>query len=189
MSRELKIILGMSMGAVIIFASAVGAYLAVRRLPEFIANQYGYNDESMSEDPARVEAAAALIARFDPPAGFEPKFMTDLYGTTIVAYERDGDSVIMLMQASDVWGSDPEALQQSMLEETGDELKVVEQHTVSILGEPAVLTLYETSGPGEIQRALYTTFKNRSGMVLLSIYAPVHAWNQAEIDTFIASIH
>ncbi len=193
MNRDPKIILGMTLGVVIIFASALGAYLALRRLPELVASQYsafGAGEQTMSDDPADVRAAAASIAAFDLPSGFKPQFMTDMYDMVIVAYQRGVDEVIMLMQTTDTSEGSVDELQQSMRDETGeDEMKVVEQRSIQIKGQPAALTVYESTAPGEVQRWLYTTFKNRSGVVLLSVYAPAHAWNQTEIDAFIASIH
>ena len=69
-------------------------------------------------------------------------------------------------------------------------MKVIEEQAVTIRGEATTLVISEgTNGDGQLYRSANAAFAGKDGQALLSFSGLTNAWDQAMIDSFIASIH
>ena len=147
-------------------------------------------------DTARIVAkAAAQIAAFELPPGYEPEFGLHALGYTVVAYNPGDDrSHLYLIQSEEAAGGAAlERVLQELVPGSQDaktRMTVREQRPFTLRDQPVTLIISTgTNGAGEAIQQLTTLFQGKNGPVLLVLSEPVARWNQATIDTFLASIH
>jgi len=147
-------------------------------------------------DTERIVAkAAAQIAGFDLPPGYEPAFGLHALGYTVVAYDPGDDrSHLYLIQSADA--ADGAALESALQRrlpgsrDAKDRMTVIEQRPFTLHDQPVTLVISAgTNGAGEEIQQLTTVFPGRGGPVLLVLLEPAGRWNQATVDTFLTSIH
>ena len=147
-------------------------------------------------DTAHIVAkAAAQIAAFELPPGYEPEFGLHALGYTVVAYNPGDDrSHLYLIQSEEAAGG--AALEKALHElvpgshDEKTRMTVLEQRPFTLRGESVTLIISAgTNGAGEAIQQLTTLFQGKGGPVLLVLSEPIARWHQATIDTFLASIH
>jgi hypothetical protein len=140
---------------------------------------------------------AGEIADFTVPDGFSPGFSMNLAGSTMVGYDHsDGRSHIFLMQAPDSAGITAEELEQQMRDaiassqgQSPTEVVESEEVALTILGQDVtgVMGRGTSSEDNADYRVLTVPFAGKGGPAILIIERPEASWDQAEVDTFIAS--
>jgi hypothetical protein len=152
-------------------------------------------DAAINTNTEKVVDAAAEIADFDLPAGYQPEFSASLEGYILVSYNPgDGHSHLYLIQSEKE--SDGEKLA-SMVEQIAPgsydpqtRMKVIETRLVTVRGQEETLVISEgVTSEGETYRQVTVTFQGKGGPALLMLSEPVTRWNQESVDAFIASIH
>ena len=140
---------------------------------------------------------AAEIAQFELPAGFSPEAGVSLAGTTMVTYSHsDGRSHIFLIQAPESSGMTAAQLEQSLRDSLASsqgagavEMQDTEEVPLTIRGEQVtgLMGTGQSSSDNTSYSALTVPFTGDGGPALLMIQRPTDSWDQAEVDTFLAS--
>ena len=142
----------------------------------------------------QVANAAAEIADFDLPAGYQPEFSASLEGYTLVSYNPgDGHSHLYLIQSEKE--TDGEKLA-SMVEQIAPgsydpqtRMTVIETRPVTIREQEVTLVISEgVTSEGETYRQVMAAFQGKGGPALVVLSGPATSWNQHSVDAFIASI-
>jgi hypothetical protein len=146
-------------------------------------------------DPEQVSISALEIADFDLPVGYHVDFSTNLMGYLVLAYSRGaGPSHLYLIQSDKE--SDGEKLAQVLDEvvvgsgapET--RMTVIETHSVSVRGQETTLVISDyVNSEGVAYRQAAVAFPGNGGPALLVFSERVESWEQATVDTLLASIH
>ena len=143
-------------------------------------------------------AKAAEIAEFNPPEGFTADFSMDVGGMLMIGYNRaDSNSHLFLIQAPESSGVTREQLEQSLRDAVASnqdssavETTTTEEIPMTIRGEEVTATVGTgTSGPNNerTMRVLTVPFTGNGGPALLLYQTDEAEWDQAEVDTFLAS--
>ena len=140
---------------------------------------------------------AAEIAQFELPAGFSPEAGVSLAGTTMVTYSHsDGRSHIFLIQAPGSSGMTAAQVEQSLRDSLASsqgagavEMQDTEEVPLTIRGEQVtgLMGTGQSSSDNTSYSALTVPFTGDGGPALLMIQRPTDSWDQAEVDTFLAS--
>lgn len=149
---------------------------------------------SFSTESEQVASAAAEIAGFDLPAGYNADFTARLMGYTFAAFDPgDGHSHLYLIQSGD--GADGEKLE-SMLDEvvpgssnSHTRMTIVETRPVVVRDEESTLVISEgVNSAGETYRQASVAFQGDGGPALLVFSEPTTRWDPATLDALLASI-
>lgn len=152
-------------------------------------------DATINIENDKVASAAAEIADFDLPAGYNPEISARLKGYSLVSYNPgDGNSHLYLIQSENE--SDGKKLA-NMLEQmtpgfhdAQTRMTVIESRLVTIRGEDVTLVISEgVTSEGETYRQITVPFQGKSGPSLLVFSEPITRWDQETADALIASIH
>ncbi len=188
MNRTTKIILIIVASLIVLGVIAVGSVALIAG--RFVA-------KSVASSPAAVQEAAAKIADFDLPEGYETDYAIQMVGFTMAAYDPgDGHSHLMLIQfPSGVQVNESEMRRQ--LEKVArdpnrdqNRVRIVAQTPVTIRGQQATATYSEgTNSAGQPYRSVMAAFVGKGcGPAMIVFEEPVSRWDQARVDALIASI-
>ena len=139
---------------------------------------------------------ATQIAAFDAPAGYAADFGMDVGGTVVVSYSNaDTNGHFFLIQAPESSGMDRAQLEQALRDALASgagneavEATEVEEIPMTIRGEEVTATVGTATGSSMgAMRILTVPFTGDGGPALLMYQVPEAAWDQAEVDAFIAS--
>jgi len=164
-----------------------------------LAGSFGWLvSRGVSTAPLDVESVAAQIAEFSLPAGYRPEASALVLGVAWAYYlSGDRNGHIMFLQLPASVNLDQARLERELWRaaRSGDGadwagLRKVGERQATIRGQPVTLTISEgTSGDnGDPFRALAGIFQGKGGRALLVISEPIAGWNDARIDTFLASL-
>lgn len=142
----------------------------------------------------QITNAAAAIADFDLPANYRPEFSASLEGYTFVSYNLGDDhSHLYLIQSEKE--SDGEKLASAVEQiapgsyDPQTRMTIIETHPVTVRGQEVTLVISEgVTSEGETYRQITVPFKGKGGPALIALSEPVSRWDQAKVDTFLASI-
>lgn len=142
-----------------------------------------------------VTEAAAQIADFDLPAGYEPDFTIHMLGYSLVSYTPgDNHSHLYLIQSEKEL--DGEKLAEMLTQSTpGDSdwqtrMTVVDTRTATVRGQDVTLVFSKgVDSQGEIYAQVMAPFKGKGGPALLVLSEPIARWKMENVDAFLASIH
>jgi hypothetical protein len=154
-----------------------------------------------ANDPEAVARIADSIAGYDLPAGYE-QMAFDIFSMKYVIMVPLTDvnlPMIMLAQFPTSMVGDQEEMrremERSMARQTGQgstDMRPVEQKTYTIRGQQVEATIMEgetdADGHSITMRQMIVIFEGRSGIAALMFSGPKDGWDQAMIDSFIASI-
>jgi hypothetical protein len=154
---------------------------------------------SVDTEPAQVAQTASEIALFDLPGDYDERFAINALGFSMVGYDgADGHSHIMLAQIPGWVHVDRVELERQAREAARGQsnrwnadyrFEIIGEETTTIRGEEVTMTTGEgTSSEGISYREIIVPFEGKGGQALLILVEPVEAWDQARIDTFLASI-
>ena len=196
MSTTLKVLL-------VIFASlftlcvvaGVAAFILLR--PAGAAIDQMING-AMRTAPAEVSVIGAQIASYDIPAGFEQPFAVQAVGYSLVAYNgSDGHSQVFFFQlptgltidANEIEKQARQVYLDGRRNENG-EVQVVDRKPGVIAGQ--LVTLIYTTGKnhdGDPFREVTAVFQGKGGQAFVVYSRTASAWDDVEVDAFLASIH
>lgn len=190
MSTTGKIIVAVLLGAMFtcLAAGVLGLFL------------FGVTDVKASElvemSPIKALQVGSKIARYEVPDGFSSVFSARLAGYEMVGYtSEDGHSHIYFFQLPADVTFDPTNLDSDFREsfpgstESYKDLRVVDSRPETIAGQEVTLIISEgMNHEGTPFREVSAMFQGQRGQVLVVFSCPQDAWNQVEVETFLASI-
>jgi hypothetical protein len=151
-------------------------------------------DDSINKDSEQVSSAAATIADFDLPVGYQADFSASLMGYTFASFrpddehshlyfiqsekETDGEKLAQMLDELVPGASDPQT-----------RMTVIETRPATIREQQVTLVISEgVSSDGETYRQVTAAFQGKGGPALLVLSEPVSRWNQETVDAFLTSI-
>lgn len=151
---------------------------------------------SLNTQADQVASAAARIADFQLPEGYQAEYTADLAGYTLAAYHPgDGHSHLFLVQAGEGTQIDQSKLEDLVNQQPAGRknhqtrMTVIEQRPVSLRGQQTTLVISEgTNSDGDTYRQATAAFQGKGGPALVAISEPTTRWDSARIDQFLASI-
>ena len=192
MNNTFKVVLGFLAGAILTcIAIAVLGFVFFTTITRSVLR-------NMQASPGEAEQVAQGIADFTLPDGYSPAVASRFAHFELVGYNGpDGRSHIYLFQLPPAIHVDQAELERQFQNSAGNpgqtngrEMKVIEEQAVTIRGEATTLVISEgTNGDGQLYRSANAAFAGKDGQALLSFSGLTNAWDQAMIDSFIASIH
>jgi hypothetical protein len=189
MSRGSKIFLGVIAGLLVLCVCSAGAAAVIAgRFARLVS-------QSVVTDPAKTAAVAEGIADYKLPAGYRDQYAMNFFGFSIVGANRaDGHIILMGLPAGlALDAAQLEAQAKKATEnqtQDGDlNLHPVGTQTAVIRDQQVTLSISEGSnGSNQPYRQLAGVFQGRNGPAFLIFTEPIKTWNQAEVDSFLASI-
>lgn len=147
-----------------------------------------------TDDPQHVTELASKIADFDLPAGYTSEFSAEMLGYTLAAYKGATDpSHLYLIQSKKE--SDGEELQRMLTQlapgssDTNTRMTVIENRTATVRGQEVAVVVSEGVNSENVSyRQMTVGFQGKGGPALLVLSETVESWDQASVDTFLASI-
>jgi hypothetical protein len=147
-----------------------------------------------TNDSQRVTKLAAKIADFDLPAGYTSEFSAEMAGYTFAAYNgASGPSHIYLIQSEKE--SDGEELERMLTQlapgasDSNSRMTIVENRTATVRDQKVAVVVSEGVNSENISyRQITVGFRGKGGPALLVLSETVESWDQAAVDTFLASI-
>lgn len=145
-------------------------------------------------DAETVTKAAAEIADFTLPDGYQPEFTASAMGVTLTGFEPgDGASHLYLIQTQDeTMDKDLDEVIDEMVPGKKDRksrVTILENRTVTIRGETSTLVLSEgINGEGKSFRQAVVKFEGKGGPAVLVFSEPTATWDIDRVEALIASI-
>lgn len=188
MNKELQVVLAVIVGATVLcWGGAAAAWLVARQA-------IGQPDV---RDPAQAAKVGRSIVSYTLPPGYREESAADTLGFKMVNISPQSGStgrmMFMLMQYSEssmAWEAAADLQTPEPLEDGDGDTQIVSTQTVTIRGQPVTLTMYEGADPsGQAVRQAICTFPGeRDTVVTIMVLGPKDAWDQAALDSFLASI-
>ncbi len=143
----------------------------------------------------QISGFTSKIADFDLPAGYHADFSTNLMGYSVIAYSHGaGPSHLYLIQSEKE--ADGEKLAQVLDEVvvgSGDpqtRMTVIETRPVLVRGQETTLVISDcVNSEGLAYRQAAVAFQGNGGPALIVFSEPIENWNQATLNTLLASVH
>lgn len=153
------------------------------------------NNGAININPTQISHIRSDIADFDLPAGYSADFSTSLMGYTVIAYSGGaGPSHLYLIQSEKE--TDGEKLDQILSEivvGSGDpetQMTVIESRPVHVRGQETTLVISDCiNSEGTTFRQAAAAFQGNGGPALFVFSEPIENWNQATLNTLLASVH
>jgi len=143
-------------------------------------------------DPQQAASLASRIADFDLPAGYKIKSASPLFTTLTIMIGDDSKTHVIWIVQGKTKGLSPDAyLRNSISIITYRDVRwdAVDTRTVTILGEATLLTIYTGTKPDNTKyHAWACGFTGRGGPATMVIIGPEATWDEAAMQTFVASI-
>jgi hypothetical protein len=159
-----------------------------------LAISSGCGTVEATDDSQHVTKLAAKIADFDLPIGYTPEFTAEMLGYTLAAYKgASGPSHLFLIQSEEE--SDGEELERMLTQlapgssDPNTRMTVVENSTATVRGQEVAVVMTEGVNSEKVSyRQITVGFQGKGGPALLVLSETVEGWDQAAVDTFLASI-
>jgi hypothetical protein len=144
-----------------------------------------------------IQSIADAISAYTIPEGYSQEFALDLMGYQLVNLQGPTPSChIYLVQAPQGTQVDVEKLQEQARSMEGERsrensraVRVVEQRTATLRGEPVTLLVGEGANSDDMPyREITALFNGRGGPALISMSAPIEQWDWDMVDQFLASM-
>jgi len=147
-----------------------------------------------TDESQHVTKLASKIADFDLPAGYTSEFSAEMLGYTIAAYKgTSGPSHLYLIQSAKE--SDGEELQRMLTQlapgssDPNTRMTVIENGIATVRGQEVAVVVSEGVNSENVSyRQITVGFQGKGGPALLMLSETVEGWDQAAVDTFLASI-
>ena len=152
--------------------------------------------QSLPLEPERVSGISATIAEYELPADFGEAYASQIAGFDLVIYNgRDGHSHVYFFQLPPGMQVNLDEIERQFDQVSGEpkiadrQTKIVDQIPVTIRGQQTTLIVSEgINSQGQAFRQVSAVFQGNGGQALVVFERPATNWDQAEIDTFLASI-
>lgn len=146
--------------------------------------------------PDQVTEAAAEIASFSLPEGYESDYSFSAFGFSIASFDRnDGHSHLTLVQGPKGLGITQGALERMLNQarpgqsDRTTRLSVVDTATVTVRGaETTAVVQAGVSGNGTAYRQVTASFEGKGGPALVVLEEPVTRWDDTRAMDLLASI-
>ncbi len=191
MNRATMIFLGLIAALLsLCLCAAGGGYVLVSAGERALAG-------AIRTDPAEVARISAAIAAYTLPDGFGNPFAYQGAGFSLVGYTGgDGHSHIYLCKVPRYAHLLEGEIKRQIRELAPDplpshpaEMALVDRRTATIRGQEVLLLVSEgINSDGELFRQVSGVFQGKNGFTLLAFERPASRWDQAEVDSFLASI-
>ena len=188
MNKDLKVVLAVIAGAVTLcWGGSAVAYLIARQAL----------GQTYATDPAQAAKIGHSIVDYTLPPGYLEQTAASSYGLKVVTIGPQHGSThsmtLALMQVSAEWNAlqdDEEAFDPLGENEQEWSMPIVSTQTITIKGQPVILTVREGSDSGgqRIRQASCTFPGRGNAMVVMAASGAGDAWDQAALDSFLASI-
>jgi len=189
-TKRLLIIMGIAaVFCLVAVAAAIGgASLLVNRFKD-----------SVVTDPAKIQQMAHEFVNYELPPDYEEQMGMDfmVYKMILITSPEPTSKPMIFLAQFQAENSTPEQMAEQMRQSVeqqsgrnGLKLKVVETRNVTINGKETLLTVSE--GPdktGAGFRQWMTACPAKSGMIILLIQGDVDGWDDAALESFLASIN
>src|SRR5215208_6875400 len=147
-----------------------------------------------TDDSQHVTKLASKIADFDLPAGYTSEFSAEMLGYTLATYKgASGPSHLYLIQSENE--SDGEELERMLTQlapgssDPNTRMTVVENRTAIVRDQEVAVVVSEGVNSENISyRQITVGFQGKGGPALLVLSETVERWDQAAVDTFLASV-
>jgi hypothetical protein len=149
-------------------------------------------------DPAKVQQMAHGFINYKLPPDYTEQMGMDflVYKMILIGPPESANQPMIFLaqfQAANMSAEQmTQQMQQSVEQQSGTnglKLKVVETRNVTINGKQTALTVSEgTNRTGSPYRQWITAFPAKSGMILVMIQGTVDGWDDAAMNSFLASI-
>lgn len=147
-----------------------------------------------TNDSQHVTKLASKIANFDLPTGYTAEFSVELAGYTLASYKgASGPSHLYFIQSEKE--SDGEELERMLTQlapgsaDPNTRMTVTENRTATVRGQEVTVVVSEGVNSENISyRQITVGFQGKGGPALLVFSEMVESWDQAAVDTFLASI-
>jgi len=149
----------------------------------------------VDSDPITVSEVSDSIVDYVVPAGFGDGYVAQMAGYSLVSYRAvDDHSHIYLIQAPPTLKLDRATLEQQANQTVGsngwNDVAIIERQPCQIRGEETTLVISEgINHDGDRYRSASAVFVGNEGLALVSISGPSATWDQAMVETFIASLN
>jgi hypothetical protein len=184
MNRNAKIGISVIVAIILLgICTCVGAalYLGKRMVQSFITN------------PDEIAKMRQEIAEYDVPEGYK-EYGMQMFGFQALMlsnYERSPENLVIVKFPTSMEMSQAEidqAMQQVIQQYQNTVWKVVETQPVTIMDQTITMTILEGGEDPDRVRRMQCGWQGQNGMIALQIYGRVESWDQAVVDTFLASI-
>jgi hypothetical protein len=186
MNKDLKVVLAVIAGAATLcWGGSAVAYLIARQAL----------GQAYATDPAQAAKIGHSIVDYTLPPGYLEQTAASSYGLKVVTigpqHGLTNSMALALMQVSAEWNAlqdDEEAF--DPLGEQEWSMPIVSTQTVTIKGQPVILTVREGSDSGgqRIRQASCTFPGRGNATVVMAASGTEDAWDQVALDRFLASI-
>jgi len=188
-----NVLIALGVIAALCLCACVIGFFVFRNLGQKIGQQI-----ENSSDPTQVAAVRSKIASYNLPSGYSEQMALDLGMYRILALVPSNPSkpMIMLMGYNQSLGANQQQmqdqLQQTFEQQTGTPgmtWTTVDEHKATIRGQEVNVVVREgTTSSGISMRQMVTAFEGENGTVLIMAQGDASGWDQALLDTFLASI-
>jgi len=188
MSQNKKIVLFIVMPVIAICCLAC-IVIAVL-IPRIMSN-------AVASDPAKSKEISGKIADYTLPRGYQEQMGVDFFTVQTVALGRaDERGVgIMLMQFQST-GTSRDQMEKQMQQAFQNQyqgnnapLTYVGERTVTIKGQPTILTISESAEDATPLRQATGVFSGKGGIAMVMVTGAISEWDWNMLDSFFQSIH
>jgi hypothetical protein len=166
-----------------------------------LANRF---KDNVTTDPAKIQKMTHEFVNYTLPSGYAEQMGMDFIVYKMILISPSGsmsssdrittEPIIFLahFQAENLTAEQmTKQMQQSVTQQSGSnglKLKVVETRNVTINGKETPLTISEGTSRGIPYREWVTAFPGKTGLILVLIQGTIEGWNDADFESFLASI-
>jgi hypothetical protein len=191
MSSTAKIILGIIGGITVLCLCLAVAGFALFRWGGYTVTR------ALNTDPATAANVSSSIAEYTLPAGFGDPFANQAAGFSMVSYTgADNHSHIYLFQLPSYIQVDQAEIERQFRNagpsgyDNPKTMKVVDSKQGTINGQEVTLVTSEgLNHDGQPYREVAAMFQGKGGQALVVVSGLVSTWDQAVVDSFLASIN
>jgi hypothetical protein len=198
MNKTTKIILGVLAGVCFIcLVLCIVGYFGLGVLGKSFMNS------TLIEDPQKIRAIASDMVDYELPAAYREQMVMNMVFMKMLFLapenmDLNGPAIVIAQVSSNLGGMSEEQMQAQVQQNAeqnfnrdGASAHLVDQHFVAIRNQDVMLYVYEGVDKNgiPIRENITTFFEGKNGKLMLMIMGYIEAWNQADIDAFISSIH
>ncbi len=190
MNKELKVALAVIVGAVVLCGTG---YVAI-----YLIAKQTFSQMMPITDPARASKIGHEIVNYTLPPGYREQSASSALGYKVVIIGPQSGitnamTIVLMEYPVGSNASQEEVLRETDLpqEDVDDQyMRIVSTQTVTIQGQPVTLTTYESIESGsQAYHSVNGIFSRKGNMeVTISATSVKDAWDQAALDSFLASI-
>jgi hypothetical protein len=150
---------------------------------------------AIADDPTKSKQIGVQIADYTLPRGYQEEMGVDMYFEQIVSLARSDKRGVTIALIQVKTNADRQQMEQQLQQAFQNQapgsyagMQYVGTRTVTIKGQPTVLTISETSdGSGDLRQAT-GSFVGKGGVAMVMVMGDVSEWDWNMLDSFFQSI-